>query len=179
MVREVLDPVLPSSPRTPCLPASLFPLHYLVARFFNMDHLGVTNGDAMDVDRLPNANDDPHEQQQRDHDHATQAGPSRPSLPDGMQVVARRASSLPLHAPAYSVGCVYSVEMILHFKMNGPDDHHPEQPARIQRIQNTLVQNGLFDKMKHIPIRQVKKHEAMLVHSEDHWDKVIQFQCEP
>lgn len=132
----------------------------------------------MDVDRPLAPTDVPQVHEQRIEGQAAQAGPSRPPMADGRQVSTRRGTSLPLHVPVYSVGCVYAVDMMLHFKRNHTDDHHPEQPARIERIQNILVQNGLFDKMKHIPIRKVKKHEAMLVHSEDHWDKVMQIQCE-
>jgi hypothetical protein len=32
--------------------------------------------------------------------------------------------------------------------------------------------------MKWIPIREVRRDEALLVHSEDHWNKVISLQCE-
>lgn len=149
----------------------------LLVRAVTMDPLENINGDAMDVDQPPSSASGPHVQEQRNDSDSqvSQAGPSRPPL----AASSRRASSLPLHMPVYSVGCVYSVDMMMHFKKIRDDDQHPEQPARIARIQGLLVQNGLYDKMKHIPIRQVKKHEAMLVHSEDHWDKVIQIQCEP
>jgi histone deacetylase 6 len=88
----------------------------------------------------------------------------------------RRASSLPanLNPPDYTVGYIYSSEMMSHFSPHG----HPEQPARIQQIWQTLVRDQLTKKMKWLPIRQVRKEEALLVHSEDHWDKVIALQCE-
>lgn len=76
--------------------------------------------------------------------------------------------------PGYTVGYVFAVEMLIHFKKDG----HPEQPQRIRQILDMLAANSLTPLMKQLPIRQVKKHEAMLVHSEDHWDKVVQIQCE-
>ena len=85
-----------------------------------------------------------------------------------------RASSLPANPPDYTVGYIYSSEMMSHFSPHG----HPEQPARIQHIWQTLVRDQLTKKMKWLPIRQVRKEEALLVHSEDHWDKVIALQCE-
>lgn len=85
-----------------------------------------------------------------------------------------RASSLPANPPDYTVGYIYSSEMMSHFSPHG----HPEQPARIQQIWQTLVRDQLTKKMKWLPIRQVRKEEALLVHSEDHWDKVIALQCE-
>ena len=85
-----------------------------------------------------------------------------------------RATSLPANPPEYTVGYIYSSEMMSHFSPHG----HPEQPARIQQIWQTLVRDQLTKKMKWLPIRQVRKEEALLVHSEDHWDKVIALQCE-
>lgn len=85
-----------------------------------------------------------------------------------------RAGSLPLHRPNYTVGYIYSSEMMSHFSPHG----HPEQPARIQKIWLTLVRDELNKRMKWIPIREVRRDEALLVHSEDHWNKVISLQCE-
>ena len=93
-----------------------------------------------------------------------------PSIPSGRP----RATSLPANPPDYTVGYIYSSEMMSHFSPHG----HPEQPARIQQIWQTLVRDQLTKKMKWLPIRQVRKEEALLVHSEDHWDKVIALQCE-
>ena len=84
-----------------------------------------------------------------------------------------RASSVPLVPDNYAVGYVYSSEMMIHFSPHG----HPEQPARVQEIWRTLVQDQLTKSMKWIPIRNVRKDEALLVHSEDHWDKVLSIQC--
>ena len=85
-----------------------------------------------------------------------------------------RATSLPANPPDYTVGYIYSSEMMSHFSPHG----HPEQPARIQQIWQTLVRDQLTKKMKWLPIRGVRKEEVLLVHSEDHWDKVIAIQCE-
>ena len=84
-----------------------------------------------------------------------------------------RASSVPLVPDNYAVGYVYSSEMMIHFSPHG----HPEQPARVQEIWRTLVQDQLTKSMKWIPIREVRRDEALLVHSEDHWDKVLAIQC--
>jgi len=85
-----------------------------------------------------------------------------------------RSSSVPLHHFDYTVGCVYSAEMTSHFSPHG----HPEQPARISRIWQALVHGRYVNKMKWLPIRAVRKEEALLVHSEDHWDKVQAIQSE-
>ncbi|KAK0504659.1 histone deacetylase complex protein [Armillaria luteobubalina] len=79
-----------------------------------------------------------------------------------------RASSVPLVPSELTVGVVYSTEMTSHFSLQD----HPEQPARISHIWHTLIVNKCNTKMKWLPIRPVHKQEALLVHSEDHWDKV-------
>ena len=84
-----------------------------------------------------------------------------------------RATSLPANPPDYTVGYIYSSEMMSHFSPHG----HPEEPARILAIWQTLRDDQLFEKMKWLPIREVRKEEVLLVHSEDHWDKVIALQC--
>lgn len=83
-----------------------------------------------------------------------------------------RSSSVPLHPPDYSVGYIYSTEMMNHLCPGG----HPEQPARIERIWQSLKKAGLIEKMKWLPIRPVRQGEALLVHSEDLWNKIIAFQ---
>ena len=85
-----------------------------------------------------------------------------------------RASSLPFKYPDFTVGYVYSSEMMSHFSPHG----HPEQPLRIQRIWMALKTGLLTEKMKWIPIREARKDETLLVHSEDHWNKVIALKCE-
>ncbi|KAF8664383.1 hypothetical protein AX16_000754 [Volvariella volvacea WC 439] len=87
-----------------------------------------------------------------------------------------RASSVPLRATDHTVGYVYSSEMTSHYS----ERQHPETPQRITRIMRTIVTAHYAEKMKWIPIRLVRKEEVLLVHSEDHWDKVqaIQYMSE-
>lgn len=87
-----------------------------------------------------------------------------------------RASSLPLRLSPEkrTVGYVFSAEMMLHFSTHG----HPEQPERITYIHKALDVEGCISQMKHLHIRPVRKEESLLVHSEDHWDKVRDIQSE-
>ncbi|KAI8994037.1 histone deacetylase complex protein [Trametes punicea] len=82
-----------------------------------------------------------------------------------------RASSVPatLRENAYQVGYVYSSKMMAHSCMHG----HCEQPERISRIFDILNQNHCLEKMKRLPIRRVLQEEALLVHSQALWDKVL------
>ena len=96
-----------------------------------------------------------------------------PSTAAGLsQAISRkpRAASMPLELQSTNtnVGYVYDSQMLLHAS---PSDH-PEAPARIKQIHRTLRENGLLRLMRLIPIRPVRKSEVLLVHSEDHWDKV-------
>lgn len=85
-----------------------------------------------------------------------------------------RAQSVPLHVPKqFTVGYVYSMDMLLHASLHG----HPEQPNRISRIFDAIQGAHLISKMKQIPIRPVYRNEALLVHTEEHWDKVLAIQC--
>lgn len=86
-----------------------------------------------------------------------------------------RASSVPLHPPETTVGFVYSTEMMTHHPLS--TEGHPEVPERILRIWDALASKYYINKGKRIPIRQVMKQEALLVHSEDLWDKVEAIQC--
>lgn len=86
----------------------------------------------------------------------------------------RRASSVPLHPPTYTVGGVYDIKMMMHECLT--PDGHPEQPARIQRIYETLVEAGLRNRIKWLPIRAAHSYEVQLVHSELHWMKVLALQ---
>ncbi|EIN11329.1 histone deacetylase clr3 [Punctularia strigosozonata HHB-11173 SS5] len=83
----------------------------------------------------------------------------------------QRASSEPIdfRLPRHSIGYVFDARMMAHSCLDG----HPEQPERIVSIYRLLAENGCLEKMKHIPIRMVKKQEALLVHSEELWDKVL------
>ncbi|KAI0829722.1 histone deacetylase complex protein [Trametes gibbosa] len=82
-----------------------------------------------------------------------------------------RASSMPLtlKESAYQAGYVYSSKMMAHSCVHG----HCEQPERISRIFDILNQNGCLEKMKQLPIRRVLREEALLVHSQALWDKVL------
>ena len=86
-----------------------------------------------------------------------------------------RAQSEPFRAPKqFTVGYVYSMDMLIHASLHG----HPEQPDRISKIFQAIQGATLIQKMKHIPIRPVYRNEALLVHTEEHWDKVLAIQCE-
>lgn len=86
-----------------------------------------------------------------------------------------RASSMPLtlRESAYQVGYVYSSKMMAHSCVHG----HCEQPERISRIFDILNQSGCLEKMKRLPIRRVLREEALLVHSQALWDKVLALHC--
>ena len=72
-----------------------------------------------------------------------------------------------------TVGFVYSTEMTEHF--NAAETHH-ECPERIVRVFKKLSETACISRMKQLPIREVHKEEALLVHTEDHWYKVRAFQ---
>jgi len=99
---------------------------------------------------------------------ASSAPMSRPST------VPMRASSVPLHFKEYTAGYVYSSEMLGHLCLKG----HPEQPERIARIFQAIKDANFLVKMKQLATRPVTRSEVLLVHSEDHWDKVLDIQCE-
>ena len=81
-----------------------------------------------------------------------------------------RAASVPFELPSAntSVGYAYDTQMLLHTSST----EHPECPARIKQIHRTLREQGLIKMMRLIPVRMVRKTEVLLVHSEDHWEKV-------
>jgi histone deacetylase 6 len=86
-----------------------------------------------------------------------------------------RAQSEPFQPPKqHTVGYVYSADMLLHVSLHG----HPEQPDRISRILEAIQGANLLSKMKQIPIRPVYRNEALLVHTQEHWDKVLAIQSE-
>ncbi|THH01237.1 hypothetical protein EW145_g6948 [Phellinidium pouzarii] len=90
-------------------------------------------------------------------------------IPDPSNVA--RASSVPYgrhDAPKLRFGYVYDDRMMLH----SPLEYHPEAPARIHGIHQKLRNAGCLSRMKLIPVRMVRKMEALLVHSEDHWEKI-------
>ena len=49
---------------------------------------------------------------------------------------------------------------------------HPEEPMRIKRIFNRLAESGLIKRMKKLQFEQATLDQVLLVHSEDHWNKV-------
>lgn len=70
---------------------------------------------------------------------------------------------------------VFDTRMLEHWPIvtrEDDDSPHPEQPARISQIHTLLRSNSSLERMQKIPTRFLEKLEAMLVHSEDHWDKV-------
>lgn len=78
-------------------------------------------------------------------------------------------------------GYVYDTRMLDHWPTIEPeedDEPHPEQPARISMIYSALRTAMCFKKMRKISTRLLERHEAMLIHSEDHWDKVEAIACE-
>ncbi|KAI0040244.1 histone deacetylase complex protein [Auriscalpium vulgare] len=81
----------------------------------------------------------------------------------------QRATSLPLQHTAFTVGYVYSSEMMLH----SSEEDHPEQPERVERVYHILQENGCLASMKRIPIRPAKRQEVLLVHSLAQWQSVI------
>jgi histone deacetylase 6 len=95
------------------------------------------------------------------------------SLAQPLTLSPTRASSLPPQFDQFTVGYVYATEMMQHASTHG----HPEQPERISRILGRIIEERLHKKMKRIPIRPVRREEALLVHSEDHWDKVSAIKC--
>lgn len=84
------------------------------------------------------------------------------------------------------VGYVYDTRMMQHTEVRNPSDyeeddddesHHPEQPRRIECIDKKLEEAGCLDLMARVAIRLLRKDEALLVHSEDHWQKVAAIAC--
>ncbi|KAI0074161.1 histone deacetylase complex protein [Panus rudis PR-1116 ss-1] len=69
----------------------------------------------------------------------------------------------------YNVGYVYDPRMMLHNCVRG----HSEDPQRISRIFDALKADGCLSQMVRLPIREVAREEALLVHSEALWDKVM------
>lgn len=49
---------------------------------------------------------------------------------------------------------------------------HPEEPMRIKRIFSRLADQGLIKRMKRLNFSQVTMDQILLVHTEDHWNKV-------
>ncbi|KAH9839549.1 histone deacetylase complex protein [Rhodofomes roseus] len=99
----------------------------------------------------------------------------QPSTASTSQAPVARASSLPpvLNISNIEVGYVYSTLMMTHTNTRG---HHEEQPDRISRIFNLLKDSNCLAKMRRLPIRPVVREEALLVHSEALWEKILAIQ---
>ena len=78
-------------------------------------------------------------------------------------------------------GYVYDPLMMLHcpdgYTPTSDDimdsaEGHPEEPMRIKRIFSRLAESGLIKRMKKLDFSQVTFEQVLLVHSEDHWNKV-------
>jgi hypothetical protein len=115
-----------------------------------------------------------------------------PSDPAAITTVSRAepvapAPPLDIPAPAQAqptiarTGYVFDPMMMLHCQdgyVPTADDTveggsgHPEEPMRIRRIFNRLADQGLVKRMKQLTFGQVTMEEILLVHSEDHWNKV-------
>ena len=119
------------------------------------------NGMDVDVDGQPDPAPDP--------------APAAPTAAAPVPEPRPRAASVPatLRDAAFQVGYVYSSKMMTHSCHRG----HCEQPERISRIFDILKQNGCLAEMKQLPIRRVLREEALLVHSQSLWDKVLALHC--
>lgn len=54
---------------------------------------------------------------------------------------------------------------------------HPEQPARITSIFETLESSGCTSRMIVLPARKVSEDEVALVHSRNVWERVNEIEC--
>ncbi|KAG5518515.1 hypothetical protein PMAC_002911 [Pneumocystis sp. 'macacae'] len=83
-------------------------------------------------------------------------------------------------------GLCYDVRMRFHATIN-PIDFHPEDPRRIYRIYKEIADAGLVkyckwscsdsnedEIMQRISARELTREEALLVHTENHWDTLLQ-----
>ena len=76
--------------------------------------------------------------------------------------------------PPTRVGYCYDPRMREH-KHLGYD--HPEQPARITSIFETLENSGCTSRMIVLPAREVSEDEVTLVHSRRVWERVNEIEC--
>lgn len=141
------------------------------------------------------------------HQPSAEAGPSsstrtRASPPPAVTVISPvdiTANDTPVQERAvYAVstpqiartGYIYDPLMMLHCKdgyeptsdeavTRDPDDEsgHPEDPLRIKRIFSRLAETGLVKRMRKLKFQQVTMDQVLLVHSEEHWNKVQGIEC--
>ncbi|KAG8830209.1 Histone deacetylase hda1 [Serendipita sp. 405] len=89
-------------------------------------------------------------------------------------MTARRAMSNPLEKSEEKprpriTGYVYDVTMMTHIH---PTEDHPETPQRISVIYQEMYAQKLLKDASALFFRPVERQQALLVHSEDHWNKV-------
>jgi acetoin utilization deacetylase AcuC-like enzyme len=77
------------------------------------------------------------------------------------------------YRPRKPTGYVHDVRMMGH----APISDHPEVPQRLSHIISHLAERDIIQNMVEIEAREVTRDEALLVHSEDHWNKVEAIQC--
>jgi histone deacetylase 6 len=102
-----------------------------------------------------------------------QPAPARPVIQNASQPVVRSSSMPPPKAKENrrGTGYVYDTAMMLH---RHPTEDHPEMPNRISTIFNEMRLLHLTERMVSLFVVPVQRRHVMLVHSEDHWDKVEQ-----
>lgn len=77
-------------------------------------------------------------------------------------------------ASSIRVGYCYDPRMKEHKHLNYD---HPEQPARITSIFETLENSGCTSRMIVLPAREVSEDEVALVHSRNVWERVNEIEC--
>ncbi|KAG8768660.1 Histone deacetylase hda1 [Serendipita sp. 397] len=95
------------------------------------------------------------------------------------KMTARRAMSNPLEKSEEKprpriTGYVYDVTMMTHIH---PTEDHPETPQRISVIYQEMYAQKLLKDASALFFRPVERQQALLVHSEDHWNKVERMAC--
>lgn len=108
--------------------------------------------------------------------------PPKPAIAQTATVFTKPTETGGMKTRIPRVGYVYDTRMMQHTEVRDPNDydeedddsesHHPEQPRRIECIDKKLDEAGCLELMTKLAIRHLRKDEALLVHSEDHWQKV-------
>ncbi|KAK7692723.1 hypothetical protein QCA50_004356 [Cerrena zonata] len=102
-------------------------------------------------------------------DDVSQAAETTTAGEDGVAVPSTNGNVETARYASYAVGYVYDPRMMLHSCASG----HQEDPERISRIFDMLKTSGCIAQMVPIAIREVRRQEVLLVHSEALWDKVM------